>query len=685
MEIVGKILRFAWAFIDSGIVWVIRTVYNLFYNLSDLMLYSEKIVESLGQRIGLVLGIFMLFRLAVTLVTYMISPDKLNDNAKGGGKLMLNIGVTLVLLATINLIFVQAYKIQDMIVRSGFIEKIFFGSKVDPEDKQQLDISYYLYTPLFEPNEAVFGDVCKELWDPNEKIDLKDGGACDAKLYELLGDDRRAVYRAFNSQDMSYVLSNYNVVTAKQNGEYAFDYKIVAPVAGVICALVLVSFCMDLATRAIKLLFLQIIAPIPIISNVDPGKGQEIFKKWYQECFKTYLSVFIRIITINFAVYIITVILTEFKSLFVSDPMINIALIIGELIFAKQVTKLIENIFGIKTEGAFTLNPIKKFQDQALFSKQIMGLGAAGLAGGAAMGANLLNGIYSNQHQKGLKGAVVGLAKGFGSGIAGGISAAGRGTVGAIKGQKFNDIYKSSYGGAIKARNNREERNRMNVNGVDLFNHQITHAVGAATIAEQQDASIKVWDEFTTSAESAVSISESEVDKNDNKLQLRNFGGTVSEVNNTGGRDTFNTLAELREAMNDQTKYDAYARARLQAQYNKIRGDIAEEMRTQIHDPNADITRSAKFSYVDPTSGRIKQIFDTDNQSLATIEGQMKNAESIVEANQNDDIFKGKSIDGKTIKDIGKKTKNASTTLKLTNEYKSAHAIQQQAQREGKK
>ena len=291
MEIVEKILRFAIAFIDSGIVWVIRQVYNLFYNLSDLMLYSEKIVESLGQRIGLILGIFMLFRLAVSLVNYMISPDKLTDNAKGGGKLIVNIVISLVLLATVNLIFVQAYKVQDVIVRSGFIEKIFFGSKVDQSNQKQLDISYYLYTPLFEPNEAVFGEVCKTLWDQDEKIDMKDNGACDQKLYEILGDDRRTIYRAYNTQDMGYVLRNFNVVTTKQNGEFAFDYKIIAPIAGALCALVLISFCMDLATRAIKLLFLQIIAPIPIISNIDPNKGQEIFKKWYQECFKTYISI----------------------------------------------------------------------------------------------------------------------------------------------------------------------------------------------------------------------------------------------------------------------------------------------------------------------------------------------------------------------------------------------------------
>lgn len=418
-------LKFALAFIDSGIVWLLRTVYNLFYQLTDLMLYSEKIVESLGQRIGLVLGIFMLFRLAVSLVNYLISPDKLNDNAKGGGKLLINVVISLVLLATVNIIFVQAYKIQDVIISSKFIEKIFFGTRVE-EDRQEVDISYYLYTPLFQPNEEVFGDVCKTLWDAEEEIENKDGGACDTKLYEILGDDRRAIYRAFNTQDMSYVLSNFNVVTARQNNEYAFDYKILAPIAGIACALVLISFSMDLATRAVKLLFLQIIAPIPIIANIDPGKGQETFKKWYQECLKTYVSVFLRVITIDFAVYVITLLLTMFKDAkaFDSNPFINIMVIIGAFIFAKQVPKLIENIFGIKMEGTMALNPLKKIQDEALFGKQILGVGRSAVAGAIGIGAGALGGaIASGKLGNGAGVTAWSALRGAGRGLFGGLGA----------------------------------------------------------------------------------------------------------------------------------------------------------------------------------------------------------------------------------------------------------------------
>ena len=421
MSAVGDILRFVFAFIDSILVWIIKQIYGLFYQLTDIMLYSEDIVQGLGQRIGLILGIFMLFRLAVSLVTYLISPDKLNDSAKGGGKLLTNVIISLVLLATVNIIFIQAYKIQDVIIRSKFIEKIFFGSQAEVSNT---DISYYLYTPLFSPNEEAFNNTCADLWDPTIKIE--DDATCDNKLYEILGDDRRAIYRAFNFQDMSIVFRNYHVVTAKSNGVYAFDYMYFAPIAGAACALVLISFSMDLALRAIKLLFLQIIAPIPIISNIDPGKGQDMFKKWYQECIKTYITVFIRVLIIDFAVFLITLLLTKFDSLFISNPLLNIALIVGALIFAKQVPNLIEDMFGIKMDG-MALNPLKKFQEQALFGKNITGFAdgiSKGVAAGAVGGvAGFIGGVGASRHlnQKPFQVAGAG-AGGFFRGFAGGLS-----------------------------------------------------------------------------------------------------------------------------------------------------------------------------------------------------------------------------------------------------------------------
>ena len=376
MKVLGPILTFLFAWIDSIVAKMITLVYNLLMNLSNLVLYSDSIVKTLGQRIGIILGIFMLFRLAVSLINYMISPEKFSDNKTGGAQLVKNIIISLVLLATINTIFETAYMVQKRIVESGIVQKIFFG---DNSKTDNIDIGYYLYTGLFTPNEDVIPE-CKTMWDITEPISQE----CDDKLFELTETNaRNSIFEARNDLDMSKVFSNYDVVTANRDGAFTgtelFNYTpIVSTAVGVMALLILVSFSMELAIRAVKLLFLQIVAPVPIIANMDTGKGKDIFNKWLKQCINTYISVFIRLIAINFGVFMIVLVKGNFKDIFTGNILLNIFVIIGCLMFAKQVPKLIEDMFGIKLDG-MSLRPLKKFQENALFGKQITSLGAAGL------------------------------------------------------------------------------------------------------------------------------------------------------------------------------------------------------------------------------------------------------------------------------------------------------------------
>ena len=126
-KLVADILRFLFSWIDAIIVKLITTVYKLFSELSELVLYSDNIIKLIGKRISLLLGIFMLFKLAISLINYMISPDKLNDSAKGGGRLIINVFVSLALLISINLIFKEAYRVQGVIVNSRIIEKVLLA------------------------------------------------------------------------------------------------------------------------------------------------------------------------------------------------------------------------------------------------------------------------------------------------------------------------------------------------------------------------------------------------------------------------------------------------------------------------------------------------------------------------------------------------------------------------------
>ena len=91
LDTVEKILRWTISWIDRIVVLVMDLVYKLLMNLANLNIVNTEIVEALSKRIGLILGIFMLFNLAINLLNYIVSPDKFADKGKGGSKLILNI------------------------------------------------------------------------------------------------------------------------------------------------------------------------------------------------------------------------------------------------------------------------------------------------------------------------------------------------------------------------------------------------------------------------------------------------------------------------------------------------------------------------------------------------------------------------------------------------------------------
>lgn len=547
-HIVNNIFRFLFAWIDSLVIRLITMMYKLFTNMTDLVIYSDNIIKTIGRRIGLILGIFMLFKLAISLINYMISPDKISDKSQGGGKLIVNVIISLALLISVNFIFKEAYMLQSKVVNSHIIEKIFFGdygivkSTNDNESGTiKMDIGYYLYSGFFPPNEKVFKDVCDDMWDVSTDITIAQEGqrSCNDLLGEYLSDDERSnIYRARNTLDLSYVYSDWDTVNARYGNNYVFDYmSIISTAAGVICLIIMISFSMSLATRAIKLFFLQIVAPIPIISNMDLGKGQDIFKKWVKQCVNTYLTVFIRIIALDFAVFMIVLLRGNYKNVFTNNVWLNIFLIIGCLFFAKEVPKLLEDLFGIKMDG-MTLHPLKNFQENALFGKNITGLAGAGLAGAAAFGANTL--------------ATEGnIFKRLGSGFAGATSASLRGAVGALKGQKFGDVYKGAYNNSMIARVNRDDRNDLGIKPWEVWGERIRSSMHIPNSSQKDDSRLKHLDDFSAAGTAAKQRAEGEIDK---KADAIKYNGTslgalrdyYEQLKNSGGPSRNDSVEAIR-------------------------------------------------------------------------------------------------------------------------------------------
>jgi hypothetical protein len=230
---------------------------------------------------------------------------------------------------------------------------------------------------------------------------------------------------------------------------------IISTIVGIGIMIYIIKFAFDIGIRAFKLLFLQIIAPVPIISYMDPGKGKDVFKKYVSTYISTYVDLFVRLGIIFLAILLSNVVMaavtsTTGSTLFASSNLTGLSLTLAKVVvivaiyqFAIQVPKMLESIFGFNLSGGTSLkglgsSPLGKVA--AFAGGGILGAGV-GAAGG--LGSSLLRGDFKDENGKVTAGGIGktianslggGVRSGVGSAQSGWKSGIGKGTAGALTG-----------------------------------------------------------------------------------------------------------------------------------------------------------------------------------------------------------------------------------------------------------
>lgn len=412
-------------FLDKIIYPFIVTLFDLFFDLANMSIFSNDAIKDFTSRIYTILGVFMLFKVTFSLITYVINPDQFLDKNKGVQHLIQNIIVSLAFLIISPWAFDKLMEVQYAILEDNLIPRFITGTTSSSNDSVLLQFSPICTTKL----EVVDETESMALTILRPFLQVTDG-ISDSKVdptYCGGADLTKTTSKSF----MNGI--SINDTQGHSSGKmYIYDYLAgISTVVGIIVCLILISFCFDVAVRSIQLGFLQIIAPIPIISYIDPDSGKKgMFKKWLTQVGKTWASLFIRLASIFLAIYIIGLI--DLREMVRGDGQpfssstfwLQVFIILAALIFAKQLPKLLEEILGIKLDGNFQLNPFKKLEKEALGGKLLANTGK--MATGAAVGLGL-----------GVAGAATGA--GVGRILTGTLSGASQG----LKGKKFGDIHSS--------------------------------------------------------------------------------------------------------------------------------------------------------------------------------------------------------------------------------------------------
>lgn len=416
---IGDAFRSIFAGLDGVVYDLIATVYNLLLEIAQFKVFSSTDIEQISSRIYTILGIFMLFKLSFSLINYLINPDALTDKQKGIQHIVKNIVIMFAMLIMCPWVFEKMWDLQSVILRENFIGSLVFGNTSTTTNNDNFIYSYQMGLGCSEASEAKSaGDyigimVLKGFYRPYTLDELGENGQAVVSDGEYKKVNEEYLCKKVNKGRPSYYLTSsiYNAYSRTSgilwwaNDIYVMNYRIVLSTAiGVVVLLILVGFCMDVGLRLVKLSFLEIVAPIPIISYIDPSSGKDgIFKKWTREVIGTWTNVFIRLLALFFATSVIQKVdklqwIGQGEN--TASIWVIIFVIIGSLMFAKQLPSLIEKIFGIKLEGGFSVNPLKKMEKQALGGKFLSQLPGKTLAAATGLATTAAGRAHANFQQK---------------------------------------------------------------------------------------------------------------------------------------------------------------------------------------------------------------------------------------------------------------------------------------------
>lgn len=360
--------------ISSLIYGMVSLVTQGFFNLSYIQIFKSDVVEQITARLYVVLAVFMIFKLAFSLIQYLVNPDQVNDKQAGMGKMVSRTATAFIMLIGVPIIFTEFvfgpegaspdHTYQAIIARS--IPRIILGSNVDTSNS---DVGRSM-------GETMAATAFSAFVQPREECNAP--SLTTATISDIA--------------DATYARCS-DVVDGGESSIFAYDYNWLFGLAvGLLMLVIMLFFTVDIAIRAIKLGILRIIAPIPIISYVDPKSAKDgAFNNWLKSLISTFLELFIKVAVIYIIIFIINELTSAGGGFFDNAGLdageqmyATVFIIIGMLLFAMQASAFIKNIFGIKDQGLGTGLGMLMGGAGALLA----GGGIAGMAKGMMQGAS---------------------------------------------------------------------------------------------------------------------------------------------------------------------------------------------------------------------------------------------------------------------------------------------------------
>lgn len=476
--------------IDTTLAWVSDVLFNIFFALAKVNIFSQEAYADIVKRVYIVLGLIMLFALAYSLLKAVINPDEFAKGEYSFPKLIQNVVVSLIIIAVLPTVFSMATNFQNAILNEGTIPKIILGkdTATDSCDAGR-SFSYHILSAFLFPNKEWCTENNYSLTKDSDGKAVTDSNASECA--ENIKTSDGSIFHA--GQSLSEITNEFLNDTSKPSikifvnfNEAAVDGEmtylvVISTIAMIFLLIAILNFCFDMAIRIFRLIFFEIIAPIPVICRIIPGgKMKDVFGTWVKKTLSTFADIFIRLVVIYFVLFLFDKINEARQSIVL--PCLNVvtsklawALVyMGLIAFMRQAPKVICDLFHLDPGNLkMGFGDLKdKFAEGGGFVA-----GAAFGAGATTLGRNTVAAVKNVIKAKGVKGKVGAVAKGLVSPVAGLGSGAARGFAGSLGAKSFKDM-KSSINKAAtdadKARMKRAEYYKANGSYNDTWQN-VTH------------------------------------------------------------------------------------------------------------------------------------------------------------------------------------------------------------------
>lgn len=379
---------------DGLIYDLLSKVYKLFTLVCQLNFSSlESIISPLTDRLKAVIMVVIFLKAGILLIRLIIKPD---DIQKSGSGIIKNIFIVGAMLVSCNLVFNVLNEVSMLIVGvpDGYQFKTLssLAGVNDNNDKGLI-------------NRFVFGG----------DSDINDIG--DYVAFETLSIFVRDAANETESTVLAQEISNgdgYDFTkvsnVAPKVGKDVVYTGLISGLVGLYLMYCLGTLCIEIAIRMFKLVVLQLIAPLAIISRLDDKS--KVFDQFVKTYTSTYLSAFLRITS----VLIMNVFVGQFlKNIdlffgnalsdadgFLTKAFLMLIVIVAGYSFVKKLPEFLKEVTG-KDFG--------KSNDFGNVVGGALGLGLGAVSGGitgAAAGAGI-GGILANMGMGALRGGAAGL------------------------------------------------------------------------------------------------------------------------------------------------------------------------------------------------------------------------------------------------------------------------------------